>query len=236
MKYENLKDKVVMITGASSGLGEALARAFAENGSLVYIGARNLEKLETIANELLKKGQKVYHSRLDVSNPIEVEAFAEYAIKKQGNIDIWINNAGADKKVSVFDLEPSSLQEITAVNYFGLAYGTVTAARHMKEQNYGDIVQILSTSVFTPRENEAAYCSAKAAADMYSRCAEIELKRYGIRMIRIEPGGMDTAFFQKAGLKLPQNAMDPRDIADMVLNAVSQPRNITAELRIFRNE
>lgn len=236
MKYKNHKDKIVMITGASSGLGEALARKFAKKNSHVYIGARNLEKLETIANELAKLGQKVYPYKLDVTNPDEVESFAKYAVTKQGNIDIWINNAGADKKVSIFDFEPSSLQDITAVNYFGLVYGTVTAARYMKEQKYGDIVQILSTSVFTPRENESAYCSAKAAADMYSRCAEFELKRYGIRMIRIEPGGMDTAFFDKAGLKLPQNAMNPSDIADMVINAVSQPRNITAELRIFRNE
>ena len=103
---------------------------------------------------------------LDVTDQSQVTAAADRIIRERGKIDIWVNNAGGESKSSLFDLTPESLYDITAVNYFGLTYGTQAAAEHMKVQGQGDIVQILSTSAFTPRENESAYCAAKAAAEM----------------------------------------------------------------------
>ncbi|HLD40317.1 MAG TPA: SDR family oxidoreductase [Candidatus Nanoarchaeia archaeon] len=236
--YANLEGKVVMVTGASSGLGEALAREFARGGCNVYIAARREEKLVALAQELeltMQTDQRAIPIKLDVTDNTQVVQAAHRMIKDYGRIDIWINNAGSEKPASVLDLSREQLQEITAVNYFGLVYGTKAAAQQMVQQGYGDIVQILSTSAFTPRANEAAYCAAKAAAEMYSRCAQKELQEHGIRVIPVKPGGMETNFAQNAGLQMPKDAMSPEDVAELIVHAVSLPRNIAPDLTLFRN-
>lgn len=238
MSNRNLQDKVVMVTGASSGLGEALVRQFGRNGCKVYLGARSEEKLKSIAYEILIFGArdiKAVPLKLDVSDYTQVNAAADYIVAEEGRIDIWVNNAGGETPASILDITPQQLQEITAVNHFGLVYGTQAAAKKMMKQKQGDIVQILSTSAFTPRANEAAYCAAKAAAEMYSKCAQKELQQYGIRIIPVSPGGMKTNFAQHAGLQTPPHAMNPADIADFILDAVALPRNIVADLRLYRN-
>ena len=236
--YANLEGKVVMVTGASSGLGEALAREFARGVCNVYIAARREEKLVALAQELeltMQTDQRAIPIKLDVTDNTQVVQAAHRMIKDYGRIDIWINNAGSEKPASVLDLSREQLQEITAVNYFGLVYGTKAAAQQMVQQGYGDIVQILSTSAFTPRANEAAYCAAKAAAEMYSRCAQKELQEHGIRVIPVKPGGMETNFAQNAGLQMPKDAMSPEDVAELIVHAVSLPRNIAPDLTLFRN-
>src|SRR3989344_956343 len=237
-RYGNLQDKAVMVTGASSGLGEALAREFAREGCNVYLAARNEEKLRQLAAEMeltLVADQRVIPLKLDVTDNTQVVQAANHILKDYGKIDIWVNNAGSETPASVLDLSREQLQEITAVNYFGLVYGTKAAAQQMVQQGYGDIIQILSTSVFTPRTNEAAYCAAKAAAEMYSKCAQKELQEHGIRVIPVKPGGMETNFAQNAGLQAPKNAMSPEDVAELIVHAVSLPRNIAPDLTLFRN-
>ncbi|MBI4919234.1 SDR family NAD(P)-dependent oxidoreductase [archaeon] len=232
MKYESLKGKVVMITGASSGLGEALARAFIDNDCVAYLSARSKDKLDTLAKEL---GDNAVSLPLDVTDPQQVKRAAEAMVSQHKRIDIWVNNAGGEKKSSLEDLTPELLHEINAVNYYGLVYGTQAAYMQMKKQKEGDIVQILSTSSFTSRINESAYCAAKAAASLFSESVQHEVRDCGILVFPIYPGGMNTEFFKKAGATLPPDSMEPKDIADIVLNAVSQPRNIIVVPRIFRN-
>ena len=237
MIYHNLQGKVVMVTGASSGLGEALAHAFGRNGCKVYLGARSEEKLQDLAKkiELFGVGDvKAIPLKLDVTDYAQVNAAADYMVAKEGRIDIWVNNAGGETPASILDITPQQLKDITAVNYFGLVYGTQAAAKQMIKQKEGDIVQILSTSAFTPRANELGYCSAKAAAAMATECSQLELKQYGIRVIPISPGGMATNFAQNAGLQMPSKAMKPEDIAEIVLHAIALLRNIKAELRLYR--
>ncbi len=232
MKYENLKEKIVMITGASSGLGEALARAFIENDCIVYLSARSKEKLELLAKEL---GKNTVALPIDVTDPAQVKKAAKTMVANHGGIDIWVNNAGGEEKASLEELTPELLNKITAVNYYGLVYGTQEAAKHMRAQKEGDIVQIISTSAFTSRANESAYCAAKAAASLFSESVQHELRDYGIRVFPIYPGGMNTEFFKKAGATIPPDSMETKDIADIILNALSQPRNIIVIPRIFRN-
>ncbi|MBI4017214.1 MAG: SDR family NAD(P)-dependent oxidoreductase [Candidatus Aenigmarchaeota archaeon] len=175
-----------------------------------------------------------------------VTALGDCVYEEHGRIDIWVNNAGAGLNLSVDrtallhedlrGMNSTHLRQITEVNYYGLVYGTIVAAACMKRQKQGDIVQILSTSAFTPRVNESLYCAAKAAAAMFSEVAQKELQEDGIRIFPIYPGGMDTGFFETARLQKPNNAMNPADVADVILNAVSQPRNVVVVPRIYRNE
>lgn len=235
--YLNLNGKVIVVTGASSGLGEELTRGFARVGCTVYMGARNENKLKALAEEIKlfsSSDTKVVPLEMDVTAPYQVSSSADYIVEKEGRIDIWVNNAGVGINVPFSDQTPEQIRHITEVNYFGLVYGTLAAAQHMKKQGQGDIVQILSTSAFTPRANEAAYCAAKAAAEMYTQCAQKELQSHGIRVIPVRPGGMSTNFAQTARLQAPPNAMKPHDIADLIINAVAQPRNILVDLTLYR--
>lgn len=232
--YVELEGKVVMVTGASSGLGEVLARKFAENKCVVYLGARSQEKLELITEEIRSHGFNAQYLKLDVTDPNEVEEIAKQIVRRENKLDIWVNNAGSDKKASIYELTPELVHEITEVNYYGLVYGTIEAAKQMRKHG-GDIVQILSTSAFTPRPNEPVYAAAKSAAEKFSDSVRDDLKKNGIRVIKIYPGGMATEFFKKANLELPQNSIDPSDIADTVLHILSQPQNVNVEARIYRN-
>jgi|SRR3989344_2985811 len=235
METQTLNKKVCVITGASSGLGESLAREFAERGGIVYFAARRLKQLETIASDLRAKGYDAMPYELDVTDPMRVKECAGHIVEMQGRIDVWVNNAGSEQKRDILSLDADALYDITAVNYFGLVFGTQEAAKQMKLTQTGDIVQILSTSAFTPRQNESAYCAAKAAAYLFSQSAQQEFKPHGIRVINVLPGGMNTEFFKKAGLTLPPQAMETADVATLIADALETPRNINPELRIYRN-
>src|SRR3989344_8341244 len=191
MLYQNLINKAVMVTGASRGLGEALARQFASNACTVYMGARNYDRLKIIADETNNAQGKAIPISLDVTKPEQVAEAAKRMVMHYGRIDVWVNNAGSEKPASVLELTPELLREINDVNYHGLVYGTQEAAKQMVKQKNGDIVQILSTSAFTPRMKESAYCGAKGAAAQFSDSAELELRQDGIRIIPIYPVGME---------------------------------------------
>ena len=234
------ENKSVVITGASSGLGKELAQVFLNAGSKLYMCARNEERLRESAIDLIwrkePKPRENYLKKvfLDVGNKKSVDSLAEQVMKETGKIDIWINNAGGETKANVFELSEEQLQTITATNYFGLVYGTQAAARVMKKFGTGDIVQILSTSCFTPRADELAYGAAKAAAESFSKSAQITLRKYGIRIMNVYPGGMDTNFAKTAGLTAPPNLMNPKEIAQEICNALTLSRSIVPEIRFYR--
>lgn len=234
MLYQNLFNKVVMVTGASSGLGEALARQFVDNSCAVYLGARSYSKLQKIAQEINNGRGIAIPIELDVTKPELVAEAAKRMVKEYGRIDVWVNNAGGEKPASILDLTPEQVYYNHELNYYGVVWGTQEAARQMVKQKEGDIVQILSTSAFTPRTNESTYCAAKAAAEMYSKCARLELQGYGIRFTHVLPGGIKSKFAESAGLQIPVNAMDPEEVADSILNALAKPRNIETEIRLCR--
>ncbi len=224
-----------MVTGASEGLGKELTKAFAAQDCVVYAAARRFDRLESIAAELRTQGKNVVPVQLDVADWTQVESAAQKMVQDTGRIDVWVNNAGIDKYMNVLDVTFKELYEITEVNYFGLAYGTTIAARQMVKQKQGDIVQILSTSAFTPRKNEAPYCAAKAAALMFSEVAAQELLPHNIRVLYEQPGGMNTQFFEKTGgLTKPKDAMNPEDIAQDIVQAVALPRNIARISKYYR--
>lgn len=235
MEYPQLQDKVVVVTGASEGLGAALSTAFIEAGCYVWMTARSENKLKRLAAELGERARATY---LDVAGP--QYCFHELANKittTDGKLDIWVNNAGVDQKVSLDNLTPALLEKITNTNYYGLVWGTQAAARTMRRLGtQGDIVQILSTSAFTLRADEQAYCASKAAGLSFSESVDLELKQSGIRVIPICPGGMATDFGRKSGLISPKDALNPTDVADFILHTLSLPRNMMVGSRIYRRE
>ncbi len=233
MNY-SLQNKVAVVTGASSGLGEAIARTLADNGAIVYLAARSMDRLSRIAGEIKQAGGRADPIYMNVTRAPSVRTVGEHVHQHHGRIDIWVNNAGGGKKADLEGTTPELLEEMMALNYYGLVNGTREAERHMRKGG-GDIVQILSTSAYTPRPDEAAYVAAKAAADIFSKSIQKELMSRDIRVILIYPGGMKTEFAQKAGLTPPPNAIDPNVVAGTVLYALSLPRNVIFDGRLLRS-
>ncbi|MBI4451358.1 SDR family NAD(P)-dependent oxidoreductase [Candidatus Woesearchaeota archaeon] len=233
MARESLEGKIVMVTGASSGLGAEIARQLTAENCIVYAGARRYNRLAALANEPRGKGT-IVPVELDVRSYKAVSAAAQRMVDERKRIDIWVNNAGSETLAGILELTPELVREITEVNYYGVVWGMMAAAKQMTAQGSGDIVNVLSTSAFTPRQREDAYCGAKNAAEMFGKCAGLEL-RPKIRVIPVYPGGMGTEFASVAGAIVPKDAMDSADVARHIVEALASPRNVCADIRLYRN-
>jgi len=208
-----LKDKVVVITGGSKGLGKALADVLTQEGVKVIIGARKKEELEKVASEL---GVDEFLS--DVTKETEVESLAKHVLDKYGEIDIWINNAGVRiPHGPVEELNMERFRGMVEVNLFGLANGSKSAMKAMKSNREGVIINILSTSALDGRPNLSAYAASKFAALGFSKSLRAEAEPEGIRVINVYPGGMRTNFFDEQKPDDYKDYMDPKIVAETVV-------------------
>ena len=238
---QGIKDKVVVITGASSGLGEAAARKLAQEGARLILGARRLERLEALARELsLGKDAAV---KTDVSQLDQVRHLVDHAVRKHGRIDAIINNAG---------LMPHSLLErgkvddwnrMIDVNIKGVLYGIAAALPHMKRQKAGHIINVSSVAGHKVRPGGAVYSATNHAVRVISEGLRQEVKPYNIRTTVISPGAVAT--------ELPNSVTEPdvaKDIHRMyeemaipadsfaraVAFAMSQPEEVDVNEILFR--
>jgi len=188
-----LKNKVIAITGGSKGFGKSLAKAFASEGAKVVIGSHEESELKKTAQEL-----NIDSFVLDVTSPESVEAFADYADKKYGEIDIWINNAGVQIAPSlVEDVDAGKLHRLYDVNFFGYFYGCQTAVRHMKAQGEGTIININSTAGLDGKPTISAYSSSKFAVKGLTESIRKELAETPIKIYSVHPGGMQTEIYKE---------------------------------------
>ncbi len=190
-----MKDKVVVITGASSGIGAEAARLFAEQGASVVLLARSEAKMARLASSLPgKNGWFV----CDVADAEEVSETAARILERFGKIDIWINNAG----FGVFErFENAPLEHfygMMQVNYFGTLHGIKAALPHMLEQKSGHIINVASMAGKIGSAKSSAYSAAKHAVIGLSDCLRQELSGSGVKVSTVNPGPVDTPFFDTA--------------------------------------
>lgn len=208
-----LKEKVVVITGASRGLGRALARAFAAEGAHLVLANRNANELNDVARET--GGIAVV---TDVSEEAQVRELAKTAIEKYGRIDAWINNAGIwMPHTPIEKMDWRRVHELFEVNVFGLMYGSKEALVQMKKQKSGTIVNIISVRGIDPKPNEAGYTASKFAATGFTKTLRMEAEPHGIRVFGIYPGGMKTHLFDEAPRENYHEFMDPADVAAKIV-------------------
>ena len=189
----DLRDKVVVITGAGRGLGEVLAELFSREGCKVVVSATTNEKLDEVATRI-----NGYAVQADVREEMQLLQLSDQTVKKFGRIDIWVNNAGI--RIPHTDLEEidwSRAHNMMEVNYFGTAYGTKAALKYMKSQKSGTIINILSTSALQGRAKSSAYAASKYAAKGFTDAIRNEVRDDGITVIGVCPGGMKTDFFNE---------------------------------------
>jgi NAD(P)-dependent dehydrogenase (short-subunit alcohol dehydrogenase family) len=187
--YFNLQGKRALVTGASSGLGAHFARVLAEAGARVFIAARRLERLESLAGEIADMGGDAVPVAMDVTDRASVEsAFAEIA-ERDGAPEIVINNAGIGGRVPFLDVTPEQADGVFDTNFRGVWDVAQVAARHMAAQSIpGSIINISSIMGFGLRAGASTYCVSKAAVVQMTRTMACELAVHGIRVNSIAPG------------------------------------------------
>jgi len=219
-----LDGKVALITGASSGIGLAMAKLFAAEGAKVVMSARDAKKLNEAAKEV--KGEKLLVCA-DVTKASDVKNLFEKAVARFGRIDIAIANAGYGVFGEVAEFDEKDWDGVIAVNLKGVFLCCREAMRVMKKQKSGYIITISSTSGKESFAEGGAYCASKFGVRGFSQCLAEEAKKHDVRVSVICPGAVDTHFFDKINwVGEKKNMLRPEDIAEVALFLATRPENV----------
>lgn len=204
---ENVPD-VVVITGATAGVGRAVARRFATDGAKIGLLARGPEGLEATAREIENLGGTAVAIETDVAHYDQVEAAAEQIEQELGAIDIWINNAMTSVFARITEIEPEEFRRVTDVTYLGTVWGTMVALNRMLPRNHGKIVQVGSALAYRGIPLQSAYCGAKHAIQGFNDSAYTELLHDGskVRLTQVNLPAVNTPQFGWVRSKLPNKA------------------------------
>ena len=239
-----IKDKVVIITGASSGIGYATALKLSKAGAKIAIGARRVEKLEELAKQITDNGGEVFYQKLDVTKREECENFAKAVLQKWNSIDILVNNAGLMPLSFFKSLKFDEWDRMIDVNIKGVLYTTGAVITHMKEKKSGHIVNLSSVAGRIVFPAGSVYCATKHAVAAFSEGLRQEFSvRSNIRVTSIEPGVVDTELndtITDESLKgfventKKMEALHAEDIANAILYAVNSPPYVNVNEILIR--
>lgn len=221
----NVKDRVVLITGASSGLGWETALAFAGKGSKIAITARSADKLQELAQLIRQKGTECLAVPVDVTDESSVQAMTEQVMEYYGRIDVLVNNAGVGRFASVVEAGLDDLKAMMEVNYFGIVRCIQAIVPQMMRQNMGYVVNVASVAGFLAAPTHGGYSATKFAVIGLSEALREEVNPYGIKVTTVNPGPIDTPFFDQADIdKIPKIAkrfmLKPDQVAREIVHAV----------------
>jgi short-subunit dehydrogenase len=222
------KDKVVVITGASSGIGEASAIQFAKNGSNVVLVGRRKEKLIELEKKLSKYNILTLVCTCDVSNKFLVKDMSKKVLEKFGRIDILVNNAGFAIYGNVSDLDIEQIESQMATNYFGMVYCIKNFLTKMIEQNSGHIINVASVAASFGLPGLASYSASKFAMLGFSEGLQHELKGTKVRVTVVSPIMVRTNFFDHSSFesmpKFSPTSLSAETVAKAILRAANSSR------------
>lgn len=181
------KGKVVIVTGASSGIGEAVAREFAENGSKLVLAARSEEKLAKIAQEIQRNGSEVYYVKTDVSIEADCKNLINKTVERFGTIDILVNNAGISMRATFIDVDLKVLHRLMDVNFWGTVYCTKYALPYLVSRK-GSLIGVSSVAGFHGLPGRTGYSASKFAMHGLLETIRIENLKKGLHVMIIAPG------------------------------------------------
>jgi NADP-dependent 3-hydroxy acid dehydrogenase YdfG len=240
--HNNIEGKVVVITGASSGLGEATARFLSAQGASVVLGARRVDRIQSLADELIGSGGKALSVATDVTHFDQVKRLVDAAVQKYGRIDVMINNAGLMPSSPLERLKIDDWDRMIDVNIKGVLYGIAAALPHMKQQKSGHIINVSSVAGHKVRAGGAVYAATKHAVRALSEGLRQEVKPYNIRTTVISPGAVDTELpnsvtepdVAEGMRKFYEIAVPAESFARAVAFAMSQPMEVDVNEILFR--
>ncbi|CDR26079.1 SDR family oxidoreductase [Staphylococcus schweitzeri] len=218
-----LTDKVAVVTGAGSGIGEAIATLLHEEGVKVILAGRNKDKLQNVANQLAQDSVKVVPT--DVTKKEEVDELIKTAQQTFGGLDIVINSAGQMLSSKITDYQVDEWDSMIDVNIKGTLYTAQAALPTMLEQSSGHLINIASISGFEVTKSSTIYSATKAAVHTITQGLEKELAKTGVKVTSISPGMVDTAI-TAAYNPTDRKKLEPQDIAEAVLYALTQPKHV----------
>ena len=226
--FVDFKNKTVLITGASSGIGKVTAIEFAKLGANVILIARSKEKLEKVENKLKKFNVKTLICSCDVSNKENVVAMSKTVFEKFSSIDILVNNAGFAIYDSAVELSIEDIESQMNTNYFGMIYCVKTFLPSMLEKKSGHIVNVASLAASFGLPGIASYCASKFAMLGFSEGLKHELKDTGVGITVVSPIMVRTEFFDHPSFeKMPKyspTSLDPKTVANAILRASNSSR------------
>jgi len=237
---DNIESKVVVITGASSGNGEATARQLARHGAKLILGARRLDRLQALAAELSLGDDAVV--RTDVTQYEQVKRLVDHAVQTRGRIDVIINNADLMPHSPLERVKVEDWDRMIDVNLKGTLYGIAAALPHMRAQQSGHIINVSSVAGHKVRPGSAVYAATKTGVRVISEGLRQEVKPYNIRTTVISPGAVATELADSVTEPdIAENVREAMEIAlpadsfaNMVLFAMSQPEDVDVNEILFR--
>lgn len=236
-----IQGKVVVVTGASSGLGEAAARLLARHGAKLVLGARRVDRLQALAQEL--GGDDVALAiEADVGRRADVDALVGQAVERFGRIDVMINNAGLMPLSPLDRYKVDDWERMIDVNVKGVLYGIAAALPHMQRQRSGHFVNVASVAGHKVRPSSTVYSATKHAVRVISEGLRQEVKPFGIRTTIVSPGAVATELpgsitepdIQENARRLFQMAIPADSFARAVAFAIGQPADVDVNEILFR--
>jgi NADP-dependent 3-hydroxy acid dehydrogenase YdfG len=239
----NIEGKVVVITGASSGLGEATARHLSAEGATVVLGARRSERIQSLAEELTGQGGKALAIATDVTDREQVKRLVNAAVEAYGRIDVMINNAGIMPRAPLERLTIDDWDRTIDVNIKGVLYGIAAALPHMQRLKSGHFINVSSVAGHKISPEGVVYAATKHAVRVISEGLRMEVKPYNIRTTVISPGAVATELIEsitQPDLRedmrkwYEQAAISADSFARAVAFAMSQPEDVDINEILFR--
>jgi len=225
----SLEGKVALVTGGSRGIGEATAVGFAKAGADVVVTSRNLNELERVAGAVQDLGRKSLAIATHVGRMDQIMSLAEQVVAEFGRIDILVNNAGTSIASPAIDLEERAWESVMNLNLKGLFFLSQAAARVMRENDGGSIINISSVNAFKPDQATCIYAIAKAGIVMATKTMAQQWAEYNIRVNAIAPGPIETKLLNASWGLLPEDEAKKAktDTAESIpLGRIGEPREI----------
>ena len=230
-------DRVAVVTGASSGIGAATARALAREGYAVALAARREERINELAEEISSAGGKALAIPTDVSDPESAAALIRTAKEELGSVDVLVNNAGVMLLGPILGADLEHWQRMVGVNVLGLMYCTHAALPIMQQQGHGHIVNVSSVAGRVARFGSGVYNATKWGVGAFSESLRQEGANYGVRVTIVEPGFVDTELQGHNENPMVREAIEKNreqigdvlkaeDIANAIVYAVQQPEHV----------
>ena len=237
VRLKPVEEQVVVLMGASSGIGREAALRFAERGAKVVVAARSEGGLDSLVGEIRRRGGEATAVVADVTEFEQVEAVAETAAMEYGRLDTWVHLAAVSIFAPFDETTPKEFKRVIEIDLLGQAYGAMAALGHLKREGRGALVHVTSVVARRAVPLQSSYCAAKHGVDGFLESLRVELKKEGwqIGVTNVMPAAINTPFFDKARTKLgfkPRGfppLYDPGVVADAIIYAAEKaPRDLVA--------